>query len=157
MGIGGLVLAIAALLSSVSSQGPDQVRPAPFITLDGVGFLPNNSRVELSEVGINSTRSLRCNTDLSTCCNNGSSGRWVAVGRSGDHYQQRLVEGGVELHSVDAFAVGNFRCEIDTAASLARGGPRDILYVSMIFQGGMYCVDISYIHCTLCSVFFFTV
>ena len=139
-GIGGLVLAIAVVLSSVdeaSCQGPGLRAPPSFLSLDGVGFLQNNSRVDLSDVGLNSTRSLRCNTDLRTCCNNGtSSGRWVAVGRSGDYYKQRLVEQGVELHSVDPFTRGNFRCEIDTEDSIAIGGPRDILYVS-IFQGGI--------------------
>ena len=136
-----LVFAIAAVLSSVvdkaGCQGPEQGRTAPYISFEGVPLL-NNSRVQLSQVGTNSTGFLRCHTDLTdTCCNNGShSGRWVAVDRSGDFYQQRLVQGGVDLHSVDAFSDGNFRCEIDTAVSIARGGPRDIVYVSVI-QGGM--------------------
>lgn len=133
----GLVLAFAAIISSVDCQGPDQgSTPIPHLTLNG-SILLNNTRIQLSEVGIDSTAALRCVTDLSTCCNNGShSGRWVAVDQSGDFYQQRLVAGGVELHHVEAFAVGNYRCEIDTAASIARGGPRDVLYVS-IFEGGV--------------------
>ena len=137
----GLVLAFAAIISSVDCQGPDQgSTPIPHLTLNGF-ILFNNTRIQLSEVGIDSTAALRCVTDLSTCCNNGShSGRWVAVDQSGDFYQQRLVAGGVELHHVEAFAVGNYRCEIDTAASLARGGPRDVLYVSIFERGVCVCM-----------------
>ena len=137
----GLVLALAAIISSVDCQGPDDgLPPIPHLTLNGF-ILFNNTRIQLSEVGINSAAALRCVTDLGTCCNNGShSGRWVAVDQSGDFYQQRLVAGGVELHHVEAFAVGNYRCEIDTAASIARGGPRDVLYVSIFERGVCVCM-----------------
>jgi hypothetical protein len=41
------------------------------------------------------------------------------------------VNGAVELNSVRGSGYGNYRCEIDTVASIARSGPKDILYITV--------------------------
>ena len=131
----GLVLAVAAVILSsadyASCQSGPETYTAPYLTVAGV-MVRNNTRVEFGTAESNGTMAVRCNTDLvASCCGEGSShgGRWVAVGQSEDVFQ-RTGEGWVELFDV-SFTGENYRCEIDTAASTARGGPREILYVSV--------------------------
>ena len=129
-------IAVAVLLAACKGDG--QRPAAPYITFEG-NLLPNNSAVPYRRLlnNNNSTVSVRCNTDLNaTCCQNGGphSGRWVAVGRSQHILQQSLVNGAVELNSVRGSGYGNYRCEIDTVASIARSGPKDILYIT-VFRG----------------------
>ena len=119
----------------VALQSEDSPPPAAYLSLAGTR-LPNNSRVNVRHIGVNGTLGgLRCHTDLvSSCCGSGAEhgGRWMLVGRSSaDFYQQSEGQGWVELHSVELVGTGNYRCEIDTAASIARGGPREILYAGV--------------------------
>jgi hypothetical protein len=130
--------AIAVAVVMTACMGDGQRPAAPYISFAG-NVLPNNSAVPHSRLlnNDNSTVSVRCNTDLNaTCCQNDGphSGRWVAVGRSQHILQQSLVNGAVELNSVRGSGYGNYRCEIDTVASIARSGPKDILYIT-VFRG----------------------
>ena len=142
-------IAVAVLLAACKGDG--QRPAAPYITFEG-NLLPNNSAVPYRRLlnNNNSTVSVRCNTDLNaTCCQNGGphSGRWVAVGRSQNILQQSLVNGAVELNSARGSGYGNYRCEIDTVASIARSGPKDILYLT-VFEGGciIYAIAITCTH-----------
>jgi hypothetical protein len=108
---------------------------APYITYGGDAevVIRNNSQVQLYDVRDTFLMDgLRCHTDLNTTEH---SGHWVAIGRNDDVFQETPGEGMVALHSLTASAGGNYRCEIDTAASRARDGPRDVVYVT-IRQGG---------------------
>jgi hypothetical protein len=124
-----LAVLVLAVIDSASCQ-----TTAPYITYGGDAeiVVRNNTGVELSEVG--GLDGLRCHTDLNASCCDGTpnSGRWVALGQRDGSYQQRLGEGMVVLHSITSSGIGNYRCEIDTAASVASGGPREVVYVGII-------------------------
>ena len=129
---------VLALLSSVCMVVAQPA--APYITSGGRVLL-NNTAVPFSSLSTarnNNTNSLVCHTDLNTtCCREGSThgGRWVAVDGE-DSIQQTLGEGVVVLNGVSS--TGNIFCEIDTAASIARGGPRDVLYITILHPSSVF-------------------
>ena len=130
-----IATATVIMFGMATSQSADGPGPsAPYITFAG-NFLPNNSGVLYSS--LRPTMVVRCNTDLNTttCCggNKTYGGTWTGLSRS-QPFLQSEVEGGVVMY--DVRDDGNYRCEIDTAASVARGGPRDILYFT-VFRGSL--------------------
>ena len=121
-----------ASLPNVCGQGSNQGATAPYLTFRG-SIIQNNSQVQLFDVGDSVEDGVQCHTDLPTCCNS-TSGQWSTGGQNFSE-NTGFGEGLLSLHSLDDFQSGNYRCEIDTIASITSGGSREILYVG-IFQGG---------------------
>ena len=118
-----------------------QVPVAPYITFKGQ-IIPNNSYIELSEVGRTISDGVQCHTDLATCCNatyGAHRGRWISPYASEDlALENGFDQGLVSLHNHTVLGFGMYRCEIDTSASIQNGdtvsGPREIVYVGLYYK-----------------------
>jgi hypothetical protein len=133
-----LVLFVCGLsMVQVSCQGP----VAPYITFKGQ-IMPNNSYVELSEVGRTISDGVQCHTDLTTCCNASYGphrGQWYSPYSSEDLSQKNgFGQGLVSLHNHTVLRFGMYRCEIDTSTSIQSGesvpGPRETVYVGLYYK-----------------------
>ena len=140
-----LILGIAVQLTLYSSvNGQATATPsAPYLTFQG-RVIPNNSQVQQNDGSFNLLNDVQCHTDLSTCCNaTYGTHRGVWLYPIADRYSTKSGEGVVSLELISEYSRGNYRCEIDTVASVASGGPREILYVGR-FQGSQYSLYITY-------------
>ena len=116
-----------------------QVPVAPYITFKGQ-IVPNNSYVELSEVGRTISDGVQCHSDLATCCNatyGAHRGRWFSPYASEDLAQENGFDQGlVSLHNHTVLRFGMYRCEIDTSASTQSSDtvPRPSVYVGLYYK-----------------------
>lgn len=128
-------------LNNVNSQVTTSPPTAPYLTFEG-RVIPNNSKVQSHDGSRDPINDIKCHTDLTTCCNatyGTHSGRWV--NSFPDRFETTFGQGHVSLILNSNFLSGNYRCEIDTVASIASGGPREILYVGR-FQGSQCSLSI---------------
>ena len=119
-------------------------RTYPYISFMGVA-LRNNSYVNVNLVGDNSTNSVQCHTDLTTCCTPAEGihrGDWFFPGgialryKNGGHrlYMHRSAQR-VELRrkkNSNLNSKGLYQCSIDTTAA----SDRMFVYVGLYASGG---------------------
>ena len=117
MGLAYLVLLVCSLVE-VNSQ------TFPYVSFMIQTPLANHSYVDLSLVGDDSSNSVQCHTDLSTCCSGGQGihrGDWYfpngdRLQFSGDIFEERGAER-VDIRRNSATSpVGIYRCDIPTNA-----------------------------------------
>ena len=143
------VLVLAVLLYSVVCVYCQEV---PYITFNG-DTLPNHSYLEFSQIGhVGSRNSVRCHTDLTTCCSSaqgtdrgdwyfptgnrlqfwdtgifeGRSSRVVYLGNGGGYDPQDLME-------------GIYKCTIETVAVHSDDDDteiRETVYIGLYNSGG---------------------
>ena len=110
--------------------------------------VPNHGYVNLSQVGVLSSNTVQCHTDLTTCCTGAQGphrGDWFAPGEttrlpfSGDITENRVAQR-VDLHRKNNAnsPVGIYRCDIPTNAVHVPGGNsvRDTIYVGLYTDSG---------------------
>lgn len=134
-----LLLFCISGLVHVNCQDP----VAPYITFRG-RILPNNSYIELSEIGRNISNGVQCHTDLTTCCDASYGphrGHWYSpyVGEDLSN-ENSFGQGLVSLRNHTTLRFGVYRCEIDTSASIRSGendtapGPRETVYAGLFYK-----------------------
>ena len=131
-----LLVSIANLTLSLVNVN-EQVPTAPYLTFEG-RLIPNNSQVQISRIGSDVSSGVQCHTDLTACCNGSFGGQWSIFGTLGGSQNASqntgFGQGLISLHSITGFQSGIYQCDIDTVASIASGGPREILLVG-VYQG----------------------
>lgn len=130
-----IVLSSVVLILSVASTATLSLSlvNAPYLTFQGM-LIPNNSQVQIRRVGSIISGGVQCHTDLTTCCNETRGGQWSIAGGGAVSQNTGFGQGLISLHSITGASTGIYRCDIDTDASVASGGPRAILFVG-IYQG----------------------
>ena len=118
-------------------------------TFPGIKFLgadlPNNSYVDFSLVGSNSEGSVKCRTDLSTCCREGDGthrGDWYFpsgedVPNDSDNFDiyESSKKRNVQVRRQNSAATaGIYRCDIETHA--VNGNSSESLFVGLYTNGG---------------------
>ena len=111
---------------------------APYVSFMGE-TLANHAYVDLTLVGDGSGNSVRCNTDLTTCC---TSDHWYFPNETalqlidnGDSIYQRLGNGRVVLRRMNNAMgpTGIYRCEVPTISSNPMS---ETVYVGLYASGG---------------------
>ena len=141
-----LLLYLLWFLIEVHSQ------TAPYVTFMGE-TLPNHSFVDLSLVGIDTSNSVKCRTDLDTCCSVTEGldrGDWYPPDSEmrlpfqadgGDIYESRGPQQ-VSLHRRNSANMpsGIYRCDIETNAvqsnDIMDTATRETVYVGLYASGG---------------------
>ena len=122
----------------------DSAQTFPYITFRGT-TLANHSYVNLSLVGDDSSDSVRCHSDLNTCCSDSQGphrGDWyfpsgTRLQFSGDVYEGRGAQR-VELRHTSKGESGIYRCDIATNAvhDDTDISVRDTVYVGLYIDEG---------------------
>ena len=113
--------------------------------------LPNHAYVNLSLVGTDGDVSVRCHTDLSTCCRGSDHGDWIPPGSkeslpfssdtSADIYQVQGPQRVILRRRNDAvMPSGIYRCDIPT------NDMRESVYVGLYATGGNCHYYYRYVH-----------
>ena len=133
----------------------------PYVSFIGGHPLPNHAYVNLSLVGRDGDVSLRCHTDLSTCCSSAQGihiGDWIPPGTedrlplntnlSASIFEFRGRQR-VNLRRRDNTDMpsGIYRCDIPTnAVHDDENSVRESVYVGLYATGGTFCYLLSCYH-----------
>ena len=154
-----LLLLLCLLWSLVEVHSQTEYPYVSFIGGSSVA-LPNHAYVNLSLVGEYGNVSVRCHTDLSTCCQGIHRGDWIPPGSeeslplssdaSADIYQvqgpQRVL---IRRRNNADMPSGIYRCDIPTnAVHDDDNSVRDSVYVGLYATGGIY-ITVVRCHVTL--------
>ena len=140
---------LAVLLCSVVRVYCQEV---PFITFNG-DTLPNHSYLEFSQIGrYNSSNSVRCHTDLTTCCRSeqgNDRGDWYFPNGNRlqffdpEIYEKRqsmvVILGNGGVHDPQNLMEGIYKCTIETVAvhsDEADTETRETAYIGLYNSGG---------------------
>ena len=138
-----LLLSLLWSLVEVHSQ-----TAAPYVSFMGEN-LPNHAYVDLTLVGDDADNSMRCNTDLTTCCTSSHTGDWYFPNETtlqlidnGDNIYQRFGNSLRVLLRRRNNAMepsGIYRCDIATVAVHDDSDPsvRETVYVGLYASGGI--------------------
>ena len=140
------MLVLAVLLCSVVHVYCQEV---PYITFNG-DTLPNHSYLEFSQIGHSRSNSVRCHTDLTTCCSGAQGndrGDWYFPNGNRLQFSDRIYEsrnsrvvilGNERYYDPRNLMEGIYKCTIAVQADTET---RETVYIGLYNSGGKQTND----------------